>query len=118
MDKLKVDRVETYRSYIQQLLTEKAERSGQTHKKVDAQTIFDTVRDHYQLVYVGWKRNGARDYGCLRHLDIKDGKIWIQYDGTEGGIALKLVELGVPREDIVLGFQPEYARPHTAFAAS
>lgn len=40
-----------------------------------------------QVVYVGWKRNGIRDYGYLLHLDIKDGKIWIQYDGTEDRIA-------------------------------
>ncbi|MHC5855711.1 element excision factor XisI family protein [Nostoc sp.] len=29
---------------------------------------------------MGWKQNDIRDYGCLLHLDIKNGKIWIQYD--------------------------------------
>ena len=111
-----MDRVDSYRKYIQQLLKERADRSMQSPSQVEAQTIFDTERDHYQLVYVGWKRNGLRDYGCLLHLDIKDGKIWIQYDGTEGGIAYQLVELGVPKEDIVLGFQPLEVRPHTEFA--
>jgi hypothetical protein len=113
-----MDRVEVYRKYIQQLLQERAERSRQSPSQVEAQTIFDTERDHYQLVYVGWKRNGLRDYGCLLHLDIKNGKIWIQYDGTEGGIAYRLVELGVPKEDIVLGFQPPEVRAHTEFAVS
>jgi hypothetical protein len=113
-----MDRVEMYRKYIQQLLQERAERSRQSPSQVEAQTIFDTERDHYQLVYVGWKRNGLRDYGCLLHLDIKNGKIWIQYDGTEGGIAYQLVELGVPKEDIVLGFQPPEVRAHTEFAVS
>lgn len=37
---------------------------------IEAQTIFDVECDHYQLVYVGWKRNEIRDYGCLLHLDI------------------------------------------------
>lgn len=117
--------VETYRNYIQ-LLTQKAKRSmrgqslsqGESPSQVEAQTVFDTERDHYQLVYVAWKRNGLRDYGCLLHLDTKDGKIWIQYDGTEGGIAYQLVELGVPHQDIVLGYQPEEVRPHTEFAVS
>ena len=111
-----MDRVEVYRTYIQQLLQERAERSMQSPSQVEAQTIFDTERDHYQLVYVGWKRNGLRDYGCLLHLDIKNGKIWIQYDGTEGGIAYRLVKLGVPKEDIVLGFHPPEVRAHTEFA--
>lgn len=52
------------------------------------------------------------------HLDLKDGKIWIQYDGTEGDIANELVELGVPKEDIVLGYHPLSVRPFTEFAVS
>lgn len=108
--------VEQYRKAIQKLLSDRAERSQRSNSQVEAQTIFDTERDHYQLVYVGWKRNGDRDYGCLIHLDLKDGKIWIQYDGTEGGIAQELVSLGVPKEDIVLGFHPPSVRKLTEFA--
>ncbi|WP_345961213.1 XisI protein [Pseudanabaena sp. Chao 1811] len=88
----------------------------QSSKDVEAQTIFDVERDHYQLVYVGWSRNDIRDYGCLLHLDIKDEKIWIQYDGTEGSIAYELLKLGVPREDIVLEFQPLRVLADTEFA--
>lgn len=108
--------VEQYRKIIQKLLSDRAARSQRSNSQVEAQTIFDTERDHYQLVYVGWKRNGLRDYGCLIHLDLKDGKIWIQYDGTEGGIAQELTALGVPKEDIVLGFHPPSIRKLTEFA--
>jgi hypothetical protein len=38
------------------------------------------------------------------HLDIKEGKIWIQHDGTEIRSANELVNVGVPKEDIVLAF--------------
>jgi hypothetical protein len=113
-----MDRVAVYRKHIQNLLQERAERSMKSPSQIEAQTIFDTERDHYQLVYVGWKPNGLRDYGCLLHLDIKNGKIWIQYDGTEGGIAYRLLELGVPKEDIVLGFHPPEVRKYTEFAVS
>jgi hypothetical protein len=111
-----MDRVTVYRQYIQQLLQAKANRSMQNSKEVEVQTIFDVERDHYQLVYVGWKHNDIRDYGCLLHLDIKGGKIWIQYDGTEDGIAHALMKLGVPSQDIVLGFQPLRVRADTDFA--
>ena len=50
-------------------------RQASGENNVDAETIFDVERDHYQLVYVGWTKNGLRDYGCLLHLDIKDEKI-------------------------------------------
>jgi hypothetical protein len=51
-------------------------------------------------------------------MDIKDGKIWIQHDGTERGVANELVELGVPKDDIVLAYQPPYKRPYTTFAVA
>ena len=115
-----MDQVERYRSYIQQLLSDRASRSMKSiltsSLDVEAQTIFDRDHDQYQFVYVGWKRNGFRDYGCLLHLDINDGKIWVQYDGTEGGIAHELVELGVPKSDIVLGYQAPEMRPYSNFA--
>ncbi len=110
--------LETYRNYIQQLISERAQRSMKANPNVEAQTIFDVERNHYQLVYVGWKPNGIRDYGCLLHVDIKNGKIWIQYDGTEDGIANELMALGVPKHDIVLGFQPPSVRKFTEFAVS
>jgi len=50
------------------------------------------------------------------HLDIINGKIWIQQDGTEVGIANKLVDLGVPKQDIVLGLDPPVMRQYTDFA--
>jgi len=37
----------------------------------------------------------------------------VQRDGTEYGVANELVDLGVPREDIVQGFQAPYQRPDT-----
>jgi hypothetical protein len=106
--------IETYRQVIQKLLTERARRST-AQEDVELQTIFDTEHDHYQLTYVGW-RNDRREFGCLLHLDIKNGKIWIQQDGTEVGIANQLVGLGVPKEDIVLAFHAPFMREFTEFA--
>lgn len=105
--------INEYREYIQKLLTEHARLVWD--ERIQAQTIFDTERDHYQLVYVGW-RDSKRVYGTVLHLDIIDGKIWIQQDGTEVGIANQLVELGVSCQDIVLGFDPPKMRHYTDFA--
>jgi hypothetical protein len=75
------------------------------------------VSDHYQLVHAGWHKQ-HRKYGCLIHMDIKDGKIWVQHDGTESGVANELVELGVSKEDIVLAYHPPYKRAYTTFAVA
>ena len=90
--------VDRYRQYIQEILPERAQRSSmqRNFQEYEVQTIFDTERDRYQLLYVGWRGN-KRDFGCVLHLNIKDGKIWIQHDATEISIANQLVEKGVPK---------------------
>ena len=64
---------------------------------------------------VGWDRK-TRVHGCLIHLDIIDGKIWVQRDETEDGVTLELVDAGIPKDRIVLGFHPPAIRPHTGYA--
>ncbi|MBE9207002.1 XisI protein [Nostoc sp. LEGE 06077] len=105
--------VDEYKQHIKNLLNKHAKLVWD--ERIQAQTIFDIEHDHYQLVYVGW-RNSKRVYGTVLHLDIINGKIWVQQDGTEVGIANELVELGVPKQDIVLGFDPPKMRHYTDFA--
>ena len=107
--------LEKYRAWVQRLLMERAQQGGD--QWVEAQTIFDTERDHYQLLYNGWRHN-KRIFGPVLHLDIKGGKIWIQWNGTEDDIAAELVALGVPKHDIVLGFHTPRLRQYTEYAVS
>lgn len=108
--------VEQYRQYIKNILSERQKRASvsRNYEEYEVQTIFDEQQDHYQLLYVGWRGN-KRDFGCILHLDIKDGKIWIQHDGTEVGIANQLVSMGVPKQDIILAFHEPYIRQFTEF---
>jgi hypothetical protein len=106
--------VEKYRQIIQELILQRSQR-GVSSKYIETQAILDTECDHYLLLHTGWREN-HRTHGCSIHIDIKDGKIWIQHDGTEVGIATVLVELGVPKEDIVLAFHSPSIRQFTEFA--
>jgi len=106
--------VEQYRQLVQTLLLEYSNIKA-NNEEVEAEAIFDVERDRYQVVHVGWS-NKRRVYGCILHVDIKDGKIWIQHDGTEGGIANELVEQGVPKHDVVLAFHSPFKRQFTEFA--
>lgn len=111
--------VEQYRQYIQQILSERARRIfvPPDAQEYELHTIFDTDRDRYQLLCVGW-RGDRRNFGCILYLDIKQGKIWIQHDGTEEGIANRLVAMGVPKQDIILAFHEPYVRQFTGFGTS
>ncbi len=66
-------------------------------------------------MHVGWSGQ-MRIHGSVIHLDIRDGKIWIQHDGTDWPVADQLLAAGVPCEDIVIGFHPAALRKHTEFA--
>jgi hypothetical protein len=108
--------VEAYRQYIKHILSERQKRASMSrnYEEYEIQSIFDEQQDHYQLLYVGWRGN-KRDFGCILHIDIKNGKIWIQHDGTEEGIANRLVSMGVPKQDIILAFHEPYVRQFTDF---
>jgi len=111
-----MENVAQYREYIQSLLSEYA-KDDRDDNEVEVQLIFDTVRDHYQWMNVGWQ-GLKRIYHCIIHIDIKEGKIWLQENLTELNPAEDLVEMGVPREDIILGLQPPYKRPYTDYGVA
>jgi hypothetical protein len=79
--------------------------------------IMDYTHDRYLLVTEGWD-DYWRIYSVLAHLDIIDGKFWIQADNTEEGIATELVAAGVPKDRIILGFKSPERRKHTEFAVA
>jgi hypothetical protein len=109
-------KIDEYRQIVRDLLTEYSQIKA-NNEEVEAELIFDLVRDRYQLVHVGWSRK-RRIYGCVLHLDINDSKIWIQHDGTEVGIANELVARGVPKADIIIGFHSPFKRQFTEFAVN
>jgi hypothetical protein len=108
--------IEEYRRYVIELLKQYG-RYKPSYGDVEVELIFDRENDHYQLMTVGWNKQ-QRIHGCIAHIDINGGKIWIQHDGTEIGLANELVELGVPKEDIVLAFHAPYKWQFTGFAVS
>jgi XisI protein len=112
-----MDKVAKYREYVQQIVSDRANSNTTTKEDVEVQLVIDTVRDHYQWMNVGWE-GLKRVYHCFIHFDIKDGKIWIQQNWTEDDLAADLVEMGVPREDIVLGLHPPYKRPYTDYGVA
>jgi XisI protein len=109
-----VDKLELYRSIVTEILT-KYSQYKPSYGQVEIEQIFDRDRDRYQLLAIGWNQQ-KRIYGTTIHLDIKDEKIWIQQNTTEFDLANDLVERGVPKQDIVIGFHTPKMRQLTGFA--
>jgi len=109
-----MDRVDQYRLIVRKVIEQYAEGKP-SRRQIESEAIIDPERDHYEVMFVGWN-NQRRVHGSVVHIDIKDGKVWIQHDGTNRPVADELMAAGIPREDIVLGFHPADIRPLTGFA--
>jgi XisI protein len=112
MDTVKIN----HQAAIIQLFDQYIEFLGNSDE-IQLEKISDPENQRYLLVEVGWD-NGSRIYGTLLHFDIINDKLWIQQDGTEEGVADELVALGIPKNQIVLGFKPFERRKLTEFAAN
>ena len=81
----------------------------------DARLLIDTTNDHYQYAHVGWNK-GRYNLSILIHIDITQNLVWVQADNTESRVVDALLEQGVPKNQIVLGFQAPQHRKYTGFA--
>ncbi len=111
-----MDTLNRYRDIIESVLGEYTQIKY-AWGELRCSPLFDRRHDSYALLTLGWRQRKRTHY-CLAHLEILDGKVWIQADGIEGGLATELEAAGIPKADIVLGFQPADVRPLTEYAAA
>ncbi|MGK7891718.1 MAG: XisI protein [Leptolyngbyaceae cyanobacterium] len=109
-----MDKLEHYRQVIRKILNNHT-KVAYKNSQIKFETVFDNESDRYLLMILG-RENKRYEHGCLIHIDIINGKIWVQRDGTELGVANELVEAGVPKDNIVLGFKSPERRKDTEFA--
>ncbi|MEM7128617.1 MAG: XisI protein [Chloroflexota bacterium] len=111
-----MDKINNYRSIIKQILSQHAEYML-SYGEVETIPTFDERSDSYLLLDIGWGKTG-RVYSVPLHLRIKQDKIWVERDNTDAGIAEELLDAGVEKEDIVLGFYRPERRKITEFAVA
>ena len=109
-----MDRVEHYREILRRIVHEYAGYRP-ANGQIETEAVIDDERDHYEVIHAGWQGR-RRVHGSVIHLDLKDGKVWIQHDGTSWPVAEQLAAAGIPREDIVLAFHPPDVRHLTGYA--
>jgi XisI protein len=111
-----MDSMSTYRDAIERVLTVYT-KIPYAHGDLRCEEIFDRENDRYALITLGWNA-GKRVHFPLVHIDIIGGKVWIEKDNTEEGVALELVQAGIPKSQIVLAFRSPEVRKHTEFAVA
>lgn len=106
-----MDKLSLYKKVAQEIIEEVAALFP-VRKDFETEVIADEKRGHFLLYDIGWQ-NDYWHYASIIHIDIKEnGKVWLQHDGTDLKIAMMLVEKGIPKSDIVLGFHAPSQRVH------
>jgi XisI protein len=108
-----MDPLNRYREIVSRLIEEYASYKP-AYGDIRTEPVVDRDHDHYEVVQVGWS-DDRRVHGSIIHIDIRDGKVWIEHNGTDARLGEELVAAGIPRSDIVLGFQPVELRPLTGY---
>lgn len=106
---VKVEKLDRYRALLQQTL-ERYARMDAEPESSQMLAVCDQSSDNYLLLDVGWDATGRVHY-VIAHLRLKEGKVLIEKDGIEYGIAQDLQEAGIPAEDIITAWRrtPRFA---------
>jgi hypothetical protein len=109
-----MDKINQYRQIVQEILIAHSQIKPACGE-IEMGVLFDIDRDRYQVLRAGWLQK-KRVYGVLIHIDIRGEKLWVQYDGTEVGVANELMEAGLPKTDIVLAYHSPFICQYDGFA--
>lgn len=116
MDILSSENLSQWRRTLEEILQHYADIPNR-YSEIREYVIVSRDLNHFILMQEGWQGK-ERSHGTIVHAEIRDGKIWIHYDGIEDGITDELVTAGIPKENIVLAFHPPHVRPHTGYAVA
>lgn len=107
--------IEDYKKIIQEEFEYQASKFKSPLPNVGSRVYIGEERSHFILMDIGWQ--GKRYiHRILYTVEIINDKIWIHEDNTDTDLIGRLLDKGIPKKDIVLGFVPVYAREIEGFA--
>jgi len=113
-----MEKIKKYEAIIVDYLTTFAKKSKLANMPdIENKVLVDKEQHSYQLMRIGWQGTQFV-FSVVFHFDIKDGKVWFQRNITERDVLDVLMEKGIPKEDIVLGFRAPKIRYYTGFAVA
>lgn len=100
-----MDKAANYRRIIRRIVRDYAQYRP-SNGQIEPIPVCDPKNDNYLLLQTGWD-NIRRIHETILHLRLRNGKILIEEDGLEHGIAQDLLDAGVSPRDIVYALEKE-----------
>lgn len=113
-----MEKITEYSKIVIQVLKEMMTQSlPENEEEVHEELLTDLLHHHYAILWIGFGPKKRFINQTLVHFQIKPtGKIWILANWTEEDVAEALMQKGVLKEDIVLGFRSKEIRKYSGFA--
>lgn len=92
-----------YRALLRAIVEESAAEPVEGGEGIEDFTICDDTSGNYLLYSSGWQGH-ERTYGAVIHLRIKGEQVIVEANWTDDDVVERLIDGGVPREAIVLGW--------------
>jgi XisI protein len=106
-----------YRNIILDVLGEIVDRFQNTPQPtIRSVPVFDEAHNQYQILDIGWDGSGDRIFQPIIHVELLNGKIWIQENATDIDLAKEFLEWGADASDIVLGMHSPSLRRFSEYA--
>ena len=112
-----MDNTVKYQGILLNYLRNQAKIKPANMPDIDSHVIADLENNHFRLLQTGWQ-NHRYVFTVVFHFDIKNGKVWFQRNITDKDVVDELMEMGIARQDIVLGFRAPEVRPYSGFAVA
>lgn len=111
-----MEKLKQHKTIVKKLLSDLSEKLSKGIPDVRFEVLADEDKGQYLLFKDGW-RGMHRMYGNVVHIEVKqDGKVWLHHDGTDLAIGQLLLDNGVDKSYLVLGFQAPGKRVDSGFA--
>lgn len=109
-----MDKVTKYRKILTDYL-QAVTQDWSRNPSEEVRAILDQSGNHFLIVYYGWTEQ-SHIHSVPIHLEIREGKVWIQENLTGIEVDDDLVARGIPKSDIVLGMLPPEYRAFSEYA--
>ena len=114
-----MDKITIYKQKVREVMESYVSKTKTQLPEEEIYAVTDDEHGNYLIFRSVWQNN-SRSYGYFIHARIKNGKVYVEYDGTdyEEGFTGFFEEKGIPKEDIVLAFHPPIVRKYTGYATA
>lgn len=110
-----MDRIKKYQKILEKFFVEQAAIQDRQNNGLKAHLSINKAKTDFILIKMGW-RGKLFVHTVTFHIEIKNGQVWIYENKIDIDLPKILVDAGVAKEDIVLGFLSPTLRAYTEYS--